>query len=83
MFRKSSYPNLCNVSKKCPKTTSLRTVILKSSLLHKNKLLFPRIETKEDYVLWLKIIKKIKTIRGLDIKLTYYRKTKVHFHQTN
>jgi len=54
----------------------LSTVILKSSLLNKNKLFFPRIETKEDFVLWLKIIKKIKIIRGLDIKLTYYRKTK-------
>ena len=54
----------------------LSTVILKLSLLNKNKLFFPRIKTKEDYVLWLKIIKKIKTIRGLDIKLTYYRKTK-------
>ena len=53
----------------------LSTVILKSSLLNKNKFLFPRIKTKEDYVLWLKIIKKIKTIRGLDVKLTYYRKT--------
>ena len=54
----------------------LSTVILNSSLLVKNKLLFPRIKTKEDYVLWLQIVKKIKTIKGLDIKLTYYRKTK-------
>ena len=54
----------------------LSTVILKSSLLRKNKLLFPRIKTKEDYILWLQIVKKIKTIRGLDIKLAYYRKTK-------
>ena len=54
----------------------LSTVILKSSLLNKNKLFFPRIKTKEDYVLWLKIVKKIKIIRGLDNKLTYYRKTK-------
>jgi len=54
----------------------LSTVILNSSLLVKNKLLFPRIKTKEDYVLWLQVVKKIKTIRGLDIKLSYYRKTK-------
>jgi teichuronic acid biosynthesis glycosyltransferase TuaG len=54
----------------------LSTVVLSSSLLNKNKLFFPRIKTKEDYVLWLKIVKKIKTIRGLNIKLTYYRKTK-------
>ena len=54
----------------------LSTVILNSSLLNKYKLFFPRIRTKEDYVLWLKIIKKIKIIRGLDINLTFYRKTK-------
>ena len=54
----------------------LSTVILKSSLLRKNKLLFSKIKSKEDYVLWLQIVKKIKTIKGLDIKLTYYRKTK-------
>ena len=54
----------------------LSTVILKSSLLSKNKLLFPKIGTKEDYILWLQIVKKIKTIRGLNIKLSYYRKTK-------
>ena len=52
------------------------TVILNSSLPNKYKLFFPRIKTKEDYILWLKIIKKIKTIKGLDINLTYYRKTK-------
>ena len=54
----------------------LSTVILRSSLLKKNKLLFPRIKTKEDFVLWLKIIKKIKIIKGIDIKLSNYRKTK-------
>ena len=54
----------------------LSTVIVSSSLLSKEKLMFPRIKTKEDYVLWLQIVKKIKTIRGLNIKLTYYRKTK-------
>ena len=48
---------------------------MKTSLLIKNKFLFPRIKTKEDYVLWLKIIKKIKTIRGLNNKLSYYRVT--------
>ena len=54
----------------------LSTVIVSSSLLGKDKLIFPRIKTKEDYVLWLQIVKKIKTIRGLNFKLTYYRKTK-------
>ena len=54
----------------------LSTVILRSNLLSKNKILFPKIKTKEDYVLWLKIIKKINIIKGLNNKLTYYRKTK-------
>ena len=54
----------------------LSTVILRSNLLSKNKILFPKIKTKEDYVLWLRIIKKINIIRGLNNKLTYYRKTK-------
>ena len=40
------------------------------------KILFPKIKTKEDYVLWLKLVKKVNTIRGLNNKLTYYRKTK-------
>ena len=53
----------------------LSTVVLKSSLLKRNKLFFPRIKTKEDYVLWLKVVKKIKIIRGIDTKLTYIRKT--------
>ena len=60
--------------KSCDIGTS--TVILKSSLLNKYKFFFPKIRTKEDYVLWLKIIKKIKIIKGLDINLTYNRKTK-------
>ena len=54
----------------------LSTVILKSSLLNKNKLLFPSIETKEDYVLWLKLIKISKVIKGFNPTLTYYRKRK-------
>jgi teichuronic acid biosynthesis glycosyltransferase TuaG len=54
----------------------LSTVILRSNLLSKNKIFFPKIKTKEDYVLWLKIVKKIKIIKGLNNKLTYYRKTK-------
>ena len=54
----------------------LSTVMVKTSFLKKNNLYFPSLSTKEDYVLWLKIVKKIKIIKGLDNKLTYYRKTK-------
>ena len=42
----------------------------------KNKLFFPKIKTKEDYILWLKIIDKIKIIRGINVKLSSYRRTK-------
>ena len=34
----------------------LSTVMINKNLLKKNK--FPNIKTKEDYVLWLKILKK-------------------------
>ena len=54
----------------------LSTVVLNLNFVTTNKLYFPKIETKEDYVLWLKIINKIKTIRGINKKLTHYRKTK-------
>ena len=54
----------------------LSTVMINLNFMKKNNFKFPKIKTKEDYVLWLKIVKKIKIIKGLAIKLTYYRKTK-------
>lgn len=55
----------------------LSTVMLNTNFIKKNKLLFPHdIITKEDYVLWLRIIRKSKYIQGLNKNLTYYRKTK-------
>ncbi len=51
----------------------LSTVMLKRKLL-KNKLLFPKLKTKEDYVLWLKISKEIGTLYFLKDTLTYWRK---------
>tara|TARA_Y100000591_G_scaffold152410_1_gene131173 strand:+ start:3078 stop:3857 length:780 start_codon:yes stop_codon:yes gene_type:complete len=54
----------------------LSTVMVELNLLKKNNLKFPKIKTKEDYVLWLKILKKISYIHGLDKKLTDYRKRK-------
>lgn len=54
----------------------LSTVILDLMFIKKNNLNFPsKIRTKEDYILWLDIIRKIKVIRGIDLKLTNYRKT--------
>ena len=55
----------------------LSTVMLKTNFLKKYNLLFPHdLTTKEDYVLWLRIIEKSIFIMGLNKSLTYYRKTK-------
>jgi len=55
----------------------LSTVMLNTNFIKKNNLFFPHeIKTKEDYVFWLRIIKKSIYIRGLNKNLTYYRKTK-------
>ncbi len=53
----------------------LSTVILKLSFVKKNNYHFPKISTKEDFVLWLKIARNLKLMRGINKKLTYYRKT--------
>ena len=54
----------------------LSTVMVELNLIKENNFKFPKIKTKEDYVLWLKILKKIPYIHGIDIKLTDYRKRK-------
>ena len=55
----------------------LSTVMVDTLFMKKNSLFFPTaIKTKEDYILWLNIIKKILVIEGLNIKLTNYRKLK-------
>lgn len=54
----------------------LSTVIIDSKFLKKNNFKFPKIKTKEDYVLWLNILKKISYIKGLNVNLTNYRKKK-------
>ena len=53
----------------------LSTVIINTNFIKKNNFYFPKIKTKEDFVLWLKILKKVKFLRGINKKLTYYRKT--------
>ena len=52
----------------------LSTVMLKKKILKKNKLSFPKLKTKEDYVLCLNISKKIGTLYFLKDQLTYWRK---------
>jgi teichuronic acid biosynthesis glycosyltransferase TuaG len=50
----------------------LSTVMLKKIIL--NKLKFPNLKTKEDYVLWLNISKKI-SLHGINKILSYWKKT--------
>lgn len=51
----------------------LSTVILERNLFSKN-IKFPNIKTKEDFILWLKILKKKIPILALDKNLSYWRK---------
>ena len=51
----------------------LSTVICKKYLFKKNK--FPPLKTKEDYALWLKILKNKKVLYGLNKNLSYWRQT--------
>lgn len=51
----------------------LSTVILKKEIFSE-ECLFPNLKTKEDFVLWLQILKKEITIGSLDINLTCWRK---------
>ena len=54
----------------------LSTVMINLKFLKSNNLKFPKIKTKEDYVLWLNILKKVSYIRGLNKNLTSYRRRK-------
>ena len=51
----------------------LSTVVLKRNLFS-NNIKFPNIKTKEDFILWLKILKKKIPIVALDKNLSYWRK---------
>ena len=52
----------------------LSTVMISSKILKNTN--FPKIKTKEDYVLWLKLTKKGYKIFSIKKSLTYWRKTK-------
>ena len=53
----------------------LSSVIAEKSLFNE-EVLFVNLNTKEDFVLWLSILKKNIWIFGLDQDLLYWRKTK-------
>ena len=63
--------NIKELIKSCD--IGLSTVLLKKEILGSNR--FPDLKTKEDFVLWLKLISKNVKIYGLDKELTLWRKT--------
>ena len=70
--RQAKLMNYKELIKSCD--IGLSTVIIKKSLI--KNLRFPNLKTKEDYVLWLEIAKKGKTIHALNTKLTQWRRSK-------
>ncbi len=73
-FRKAiDYSNFFQLRKSC--NIGLSTVIIKKSLL-RQKFRFPKIKTKEDFVLWLRIVKSGVTIYALNKNLMKWRKSK-------
>ena len=68
--------NFCELDellKSCDIGTS--TVIIKKNLIS-NNVKFASLKTKEDYVLWLKLLEKKNKIYGLDEILTFWTKSK-------
>ena len=68
-LRKLNYNDLL---KSCD--IGLSTIILNKKFFYNNK--FSKLKTKEDYLLWLKITKKIKFIYGLNQYLSSWRENK-------
>ena len=69
--RIAKHLDFINLSKSCD--IGLSTVILEKKLI-KNKIKFPNLKTKEDFVLWLKIASKGTIIYAIDKNLTKWRK---------
>ena len=73
VIKKNFFQNKTNYNdliKSCD--IGLSTVMVKKEFLGNN--LFPSLKTKEDYVLWLKLSKKIKHFKGLPQRLVFWRK---------
>ena len=49
------------------------TSIFKRDCLSKENLFMPEIKMRQDYALWLKILKEVKIAHGLDLCLASYR----------
>ena len=66
-----SFKNLINSCDIC-----LSTVMINSKFLKRSKCLFANLKTKEDFVLWLKLLKKTPYFYGLEKKLTNWTDSK-------
>lgn len=66
------FNKLSDLLKSCD--IGLSTVMIKKNMLN-NECKFPKMNTKEDFVLWLKILKNGSKIQGLDSALTTWRQT--------
>ena len=66
------YINLKDLLKSCD--IGLSTVMIKKKVFLSEKLRFPGLKTKEDFVLWINLIKKNYKIYGIPKRLTKWRK---------
>ena len=71
VMKAKTYNNYKDLLPSC--NIGLSTVMLKKNLISKN-CQFPKLKTKEDFVLWLLILKKNTIIGALDKNLTVWRK---------
>ena len=67
-----SYSDINKLIKSCD--IGLSTVMLKNRILKKFN--FPSLKTKEDFVLWINIIKSGHTLLGINKNLTLWRNVK-------
>ena len=67
-----SFLNINDLIKSCD--IGLSTVLFKKEILKSNR--FPNLKTKEDFVLWLKLISEGVSLYGLDKDLVLWRKVK-------
>ncbi len=66
-----NYENFDELLKSC--NIGLSTVVINKKLLNK-KFIFPDLKTKEDFVLWLKLVKSGTKIKSIKKKLVKWRK---------
>ena len=67
------FMNYQSLLKSC--NIGLSTVVLEKKIL-KNNLKFPKLKTKEDFVLWLLLLKDKNSIMSLNLSLTKWKKVK-------